>query len=74
MGIALGRGFDAVTKLVHPEVIVLVGKIARASRYIIPPLRAQLRLMDPPPRVIQGELEDRAGLMGAIAQAIEMAG
>lgn len=66
----LGAGIANVVNMFNPEVVVVVGGVTRAGEHLFGPLRSEVRrrAFDAAVkacRIVPGELEDAAGVIGA---------
>jgi len=72
----IGVAIAGICNMLDPEHIVIGGDLGRAGEILLGPLRHSMEhaaLWDPDelPHVVQGQLGDRASLMGAIIYAVE---
>jgi predicted NBD/HSP70 family sugar kinase len=74
IGERFARIIGAVASLLNPEIVVIGGAVAGASRYIIPTIEAELpRFTDVPPRVLASELGQEVVSLGAVRTALDHA-
>jgi N-acetylglucosamine repressor len=76
VGFNLGKGLAVLIQLFNPELIVLGGKVTKAQQYLAPPIQQSLntycmRQLREKTSIQISELDETAGIMGAIAVLME---
>jgi glucokinase len=72
----LGAGIANILNLLNPDVVVLAGGVTAAGEELLTPLRLEVRRRAFKPavdaaRIVPGELGSRAGVVGAVAIAVQ---